>query len=124
MRFNGAPSKRRIASDQPTLKPQFDGLSRAMATPRAASRSTQLASEPSRGQLAPPSASTVTSAAMAASRSPCAKRSRPAPSQPSQRWRKAKRAPNASSRRSQARSSGEAFIALGNTRPLEPTKVS
>ena len=31
--------------------------------------------------------------------------------------------PIESSRRSQARSSGEAFIALGNTRPLEPTKV-
>ena len=40
-----------------------------------------------------------------------------------QRWRVRIVTPRSSSRRSQARSSGEAFIATGNTRPLVPTKV-
>ena len=44
-------------------------------------------------------------------------------SQPVQRWRSANCTPAASSRRSHARSSGEALNACGNTRPLEPTKV-
>ena len=44
-------------------------------------------------------------------------------SQPVQRWRSANCTPGESSRRSHARSSGEALNAFGNTRPLEPTKV-
>ena len=48
----------------------------------------------------------------------------PASSQPCQRCRRAKATPSDSSRRSHARSSGEALKALGKTRPLEPTKVS
>ena len=44
-------------------------------------------------------------------------------SQPVQRWRSANCTPIASSRRSHARSKGEALNACGKTRPLEPTKV-
>ena len=63
IRFSGWPSKRsRNTSDQWATKPQFAGRSGATATPAFASASTQPPSEPSRGQLAPPSASTTASA--------------------------------------------------------------
>ena len=63
IRFSGWPSKRsRNTSDQLATKPQFAGRSGATAMPAFASTSTQPPSEPSRGQLAPPSASTTASA--------------------------------------------------------------
>ena len=46
-----------------------------------------------------------------------------ASSQPTQRCRSLNVTPAASSRRSQARSSGEVLNGLGNTRPLDPTNV-
>src|ERR1700744_3257310 len=55
--LSGWPSKRsRKISDQATVKQQLAGRSGDMVTPLAASVSTQAPSEPSRGQLAPPSA--------------------------------------------------------------------
>ena len=44
-------------------------------------------------------------------------------SQPCQGWRGRKATPRAASRRSHARSKGEALKEAGNTRPLEPMKV-
>ena len=58
--FSGCPSKRsRKMSDQATVKPELAGRSGDILTPLAASVSAHDPSEPSRGQLAPPSASTV-----------------------------------------------------------------
>ena len=63
MRLSGWPSKRsRKISDQLTAKAQLLGRSGAMATPAFLRISTQPPSEPSFGQLAPPSASTTASA--------------------------------------------------------------
>src|SRR3954447_23662587 len=58
--FSGWPSKRfRNISDHAAVKPQFAGRSGDIVTPLAASASTHSPSEPSRGQLAPPSPRTV-----------------------------------------------------------------
>ncbi len=122
--FSGWPSKRsRKISDQATVNPQLAGRSGDIATSFAASVSTQPPSDPSRGQLAPPSASTVASASTARAPSGVANNRRPSSSQPVQRCRSANCTPMNSSRRSHARSSGEALNASGKTRPLEPTKV-
>jgi hypothetical protein len=123
MRLSGAPAWRcRICTDQAVRKPQLAGLNGAMRMP--GSSAVQPASEPSRGQEAPPRASTVAAARDATAPSGVSKRSVPSSSRPAQRWRSASLTPSPSSRRSHARSSGEAFIARGNTRPLEPMKVS
>ena len=122
--FSGWPSKRsRKISDHATLNPQLAGCSGDIVTPLAASVSTHPPSDPSRGQLAPPSASTVASASTAREPSGLTNERRPSPSQPVQRWRNANCTPIESSRRSHARNSGEALNASGKTRPLEPTKV-
>jgi len=131
--LTGSPAKRsRRWSLQPprsgpvgaTSKPQLLARSGAMARPRAASSGTQAPSEPRRDQLAPPSASTVASAANACSPSgPAKRRVASSPAQPSQRWRMWNCTPPARSRCSQARSNGAAFMSLGNTRPDVPTKV-
>src|SRR5258708_13204708 len=58
--LSGWPSKRsRKMPDQATAKPQLADRSGDMVTPLPARMSTHAPSEPSRGQLAPPSASTV-----------------------------------------------------------------
>ena len=119
MRFSGAPAKRpRRWSDQAMWKPQLAG--RSGATP--SSSPAQAPSEPSRGQEAPPSASTV--AAGRSSTGPPAPR-RPArhPPSPASDAATASVTPSPPSRPSQARSSGEAFIARGKTRPELPMKV-
>ena len=102
----------------------FDGRSGTTATPAASSGATQSPVEPSFGQLAPPSASTTASGR--SSRSPSGVSNRIAPSslQPVQRERVRSSTPKPFSRASQARSRGEAFIARGNTRPLDPVKVA
>jgi hypothetical protein len=102
--------------DQFATKPQFDGRNGTISTPRSRNSATRLASEPGRGQLAPPSARMVTSGRARTSSTPLAKRSAPP-------CRNAKRAPKSFKRRSHAHNSGDAFINCGNTRPLEPTKV-
>ena len=99
------------------------GRNGARATPLAASQGAQAPSEPSRAQLAPPSASTVTTGRRTC-RPPGVANASPAPSNPCQRQRVCRVTPRASSRRSQARSSGEAFIATGNTRPEVPVNTS
>ena len=113
--LSGWPSKRsRKISDQATVNPQLAGRSGEIATPFAASVSTHPPSDPSRGQLAPPSASTV--ACASTTRVSIGRRrttSRPSSSQPVQRWRSANCTPIASSRRSHARSNGEALNASG-----------
>ena len=124
MPFSGWPSKRfRKISDHATVKPQLAGRNGDIATPLAASVSTHAPSEPSRGQLAPPSASTVARASTARWPSAFETTDCPSSSQPVQRCRSTSCTPIASSRRSHARSSGDALNACGNTRPLEPTKV-
>ncbi len=122
MRLSGVPAKRaRRWSDQATAKPILAGRRGAMAT--SGSSAVQPPSEPSRGQEAPPSASTIASARCSASPSGVAKRAAPSGARPIQRWRVRSATPCAASRASHARSSGEAFIARGNTRPELPTKV-
>ena len=129
--LSGCPAKRSantVLHPPCTSKPQLDGCSGATATPRAASSGTQAPSEPRRDQLPPPSASTTARARTRISCAPCANTSRPASSQPLQRWRMCicTGQPGAGWRRrySQARSKGAAFISVGKTRPEEPTKVS
>ena len=120
MRFSGAPAKRpRKWSDQAMWKPQLAG--RSGATP--SSSPAQAPSEPSRGQEAPPSASTV--AAGRSMHRPFRRLegerpilpAQPAMPRPQRDAERRRAAP------SQARSSGEAFIARGKTRPELPMKV-
>jgi hypothetical protein len=62
MRLSGVPARRlRNGCDHGTRKPQLAGRSGLIVTPASARAATQPPSEPSRGQLAPPSASTVAS---------------------------------------------------------------
>ena len=125
MPFSGAPSNRsRKTGDHATVKPQLAGCSGATHTPSASSRPVQRPSEPSCGQDAPPSASTVTSKLRLTGPSGVSKRRAPPGSHPVQRWRGQKATPWPASRRSQARNSGEALKLAGNTRPLVPTSVS
>ncbi len=125
MRLSGSPSKRsRNTADQFTSTPALAGRSGAMPMPARAMISAQLPSEPRRGQLAPPSASTVASARSVTTPDGVSNVSAPSSPQPVQRWRGLNTTPAASSRLIQARSSGDAFRLRGNTRPLEPTNVS
>ena len=63
-RFSGCPAKRvRNTSDQAMRKPQLAGASGVTGTCACISGATQLPSEPRFGQLAPPSARIVASAA-------------------------------------------------------------
>jgi hypothetical protein len=128
--FSGAPACLAArCSLQPMSKPQFDGRSGAVSTPAACSAGSQAPSEPSRGQLPPPSASstasarTVTSPAGAWKRSTTSPRASGCNAPGCQRCRMCSRTPAARSRCSQARSSGAAFISSGKTRPELPTKV-
>jgi hypothetical protein len=86
MFFSGAPAKRSLkTSVQFTANPQLAGRSGAISTLQPPRISVQLPVEPSRGQLAPPSARIV-AADSTCSRLPSSKRNRrrPAASQPSQ----------------------------------------
>ena len=121
--FTGAPKCRAIAGDQATPKPTFDGRNGASGTPSAARIAAQAPSDPSRAHEAPPSARTVAPATTARTPPGVAKRAA-GPSQPVHRQRVRKATPAASSRRVQARSSGEAFIPTGKTRPELPVKVA
>src|SRR5262249_13224220 len=124
IRLSGWPANfSRNTSDQATVNPQLAGASGAVFTPAACSVSTHSPPDPSRGQLAPPSASTVASASAVTRPSGAPNTARPDSSQPVQKCRGLKTTPRPSSRRSQARRSGDDFIAFGNTRPLLPTKV-
>ena len=109
---------------QSTSNPQLLGAKGDKGTPRSASAVFHAPVEPSRGQVAPPSPSTVADACWLTScPPPASKRSAPLSSQPVQRWRLWSLTPSCSSRVSQARSRGEALKLSGNTRPLLPTKV-
>ena len=94
-----------------------------MRTPFAPSRAAQAPSEPSRGQEAPPSASTRASALRVNSPSGPIRRSAPDSAKPAKSWRVAIVTPSRDSRASQARRSGVALKLAGKTRPLEPMKV-
>ncbi len=121
--LTGAPKWRAIAGDQATAKPTLEGRNGASGTPSAARITVQAPSEPSRAQEPPPSASTVARAASARGPSGVAKAAPPC-RQPSQRQRVRTATPCAASRCAQARSSGEAFMARGKTRPVLPVKTS
>ena len=105
-----------MCSDQSTSNPMFEGEN---GTTSAPSGPTQAPSEPSRDQLAPPAAITT---APASTGSPS--RTGHPSENPSHRQRVRTSTPSPSSRPSQARSSGEAFIARGNTRPDDPVNTS
>ncbi len=62
--LTGTPNQRAMCGDQSTLRPALAGAKGVRATPRAASTVAHAPSDPSRAQLAPPSASTVTVGAM------------------------------------------------------------
>jgi hypothetical protein len=120
--FSGAPAWRWLKNGvQSTSNPQLAGCSGAMSMPRAASVPVQAPSEPSSGQLPPPSASTVASARAIVSPSGVAKRNAPSASQPSQRCWTWNCTPLSLSRRTQPRNSGAALRSTGNTRPELPT---
>ena len=126
---HGRRSARRNARVQPTSKPQLAGASGAIV--HAALRR---ATAPRRRRS--PAATSWRRRAPAPRRRPAPRRSPAgvakrsavagvaASGQPSQRWRMWKRTPAARRRCSQARSSGAAFMSVGNTRPEVPTKVS
>ena len=112
------------ARTSPPRSPALAGANGASATPCAASHPAQAPSEPSRAQLAPPSASTVTVGA-APRAGPVGRVEGAAiavPAGPAPAGRDLHAQP--SSRASQARSSGEAFIATGKHPPVEPVKNS
>ena len=111
-------SGRADAADQSTRKPQLAGRNGATAPGR--SRPAGVGAKPRPGRAAERQDGDV---AGRIGRPAVSKRSAPSASQPVQRCRACSRTPRSPSRRSQARSSGEAFIAAGNTRPLVPTKV-
>ncbi len=117
IRFSGVPAWRAMCGLHPAVNPQLAGRNGVTAPGKAAAHAP---SEPSRGQDAPPSASTTGPVATAAAGS---NRGAPAASHPSQRCRMRNCTPSPSSRRSQARSSGDAFMARGNTRPLLPVNT-
>ncbi len=124
MRLSGAPAKRPAnTADHGARKPIFAGRSGATVAPARSSTGTQAPSEPRRGQLAPPRASTVAAGRRTSAASGPSIRRAPASSQPVQRVRVRRPTPSPSRRASHARSSGDALKARGNTRPLDPTKV-
>ena len=119
------PAKRsRKMFDQATVNPQLAGRSgvivhsSAPASRPSRRRSRAAASLRRRAPAPSRRVSTARGAVAAFETDKC-----PSSSQPVQRWRSANCTPMASSRRSHARSSGEALNACGKTRPLEPTKV-
>ena len=113
MRFSGCPAKRlRKMSDQATRKPQLDGRSGAIATPACVKAPDPFAV---RAELRPARAAERQHGrigSIATAPSGASNASRPASSHPIQRCRRVKCTPRASSRRSHARNSGDAFIAL------------
>ena len=127
--FTGAPSWRARNSGRHEMhSPQFAGRSVATATPTPSSNVAHPPSDPTRGQLAPPSARTTASTVTVLVVSPDVTRmvGRPVgddPATPTRRWRGARRTPSASRRPSHARSRGVARNEEGKTRPLEPTNV-
>ena len=125
MDLSGSPENFCCSSaDQGTAKPQLVLCSGVMSMPLLPSGVVQLPSEPSLGQLAPPSASRVALGLMVMSPSGPVSCNDPSSAQPCQRWRTWNRTPLWRRRCSQARNKGAAFISLGNTRPEVPTKVS
>ena len=120
--FTGLPKCRAIAADQWTAKPMLAGAKGASATPAPARTGAQAPSDPSRAQLAPPSANTVAPASTRTGPSGVAN-SAAAPSQPCQRQPVRTLTPSPASCPAQALSSGEAFIATGNTRPVDPVNT-
>ena len=121
IRFSGWPSKRsRNTSDQSTTKPQFAGRSGATAMPalrqrhRPSRRRSRAAASLRRRAPAPRRRHGPSTRPSGVSNS-----SAPRSSQPIQRWRSLNSTPAPSSRRSQARSSGEVLNDFGNTRPLD-----
>ena len=114
--LTGMPNRAAICADHSTRTPMLAGRNGASGTPAARRASAQAPSEPSRAQLAPPSASTVTPAVTRCTPSGVAKTAAPS-AQPCQRQRVRRVTPYPSSRVSQARSS---FIVCGKTRPVGP----
>ena len=109
--------------DQSTRSPALAGWNGATGRPACAKYPAQAPSEPSRAQLAPPKAMTVAGALTDSI--PCGVSNRcAAPFHPTQRQRVRTCNPISPSRSSQARSSGDAFIACGKTRPVDPAKVA
>ena len=104
-------------------QPTLEGAKGVIATPFSASHGTQAASDPRRGQLAPPVARITLRATIRRVPSGVSK-ANPPPANPVQRQRRRSATPSPSSRASQALRSGEAFIPTGNTRPVEPVNNS
>ena len=121
MDFSGWPLARpRKWSVQSTVKPQLAERRGAIEMPLLARIVVQSPVAPRRGQLAPPRARMVASACTGGA---SANSRLPSWFQPSQFCRVCSSTPCPASRRSQARSRGEAFFEAGNTRPELPTKV-
>ena len=104
--------------------PTLAAVKGVTAMPSCARIDATLPSEPRRGQLAPPPART-TASAVSRDRVPSAARNRrvPSASQPRKVERVRKTTFCAASRPSQARRSGEAFMAFGKIRSDGPVKV-
>ena len=125
MRFSGWPSKRRRnVSDQSTRKPQLAGASGATATPRSASSGSPIAGRAEPRPACPAERQNRGVGGDGLLLVGCGEQQPPVyrPSRASG-GECGTRRPQRASWASQARSSGDAFMATGNTRPLVPTKV-
>ena len=124
MFFSGVPAWRSVNSGgQAMVKPQLAARNGASGT---SSQRAQAPSEPSRapaGAAQSQDGRIGTDQMVATGRIPEAQGPRRW-WKPSQRRRVSSRTPARPSRASQARSKGDAFSPVGNTRPLEPTNVS
>ena len=121
MRFSGWPSKRAAnTGDQPIRTPQLLARKSAIRTPWPRNIGTHAPSEPMRGQDAPPSASKTASGRTASAPEGVSKARSPCAFSRASNGADKNFTPRASSRCSQARSSGAAFSAVGKIRPELP----
>ena len=122
MFFSGVPKCGFMYLDHVTLMPMLDGANGSVLIPRFANSFVHAPSDPSCAQLAPPTARMVAFGVMV--RGPLGVlKKKLLPVQPLHCQRVWSETPLFAKRVSHARSKGEAFIALGKTRRVEPMNV-
>ena len=123
--LSGTPANRSTMTfDQAMVTPLFAGASATTSIPRSPTACCHEPSEETRGQLAPPRARNAASKLTSVSSPAISNAKRSSPLHPIHRAPRRSSTPSESRCPSQERRSGTARICLGNTRPLEPTKVS
>ena len=123
MFFKGLPKCASTFFDQETNKPILADLSSSISTPSFSNTSTHKPLDPRRFQLPPPKHKTVTEGLMRVGPSGVSKHNS-SPFHPVQFQPVLKLTPSSFSLMIHERKIGDAFIATGKTRPLEPTNKS